>query len=116
MMLFTTKVRNLTIPEGSQYSDVVQGEFETQDAETITLIAPADMDNAIPFQIQVSGNPLATSEDSFSDLEDQNGTPILAPPSGKAREYVKPAWPSWRIKAGAAVVAETTFQVHKTHY
>lgn len=112
---YVTKVRDLIILAGDQYSAIVQGEFETMDAESIIMDADADNDNATPFQIQICSNLRATVSDAFGSLEDQSGNPILAPSAGKVREFIYPAWPSWRIKAGAAVAKESKFRISKSH-
>jgi predicted secreted protein len=115
MSLFTTKVADLTILLGDQYSRIVQGEFETQDTLSLTIVAPAEMSGDIPFQIQVCAKGMAKSTDVFSNLIDDNDNPVLAPSAGKAKTFLYPSWGSWRIKAGQAVTVETTFQVAKVH-
>lgn len=114
--IFTTKCADVIIPVGSQYSRIVQGEFETQDAQSILIIAPANASGEIPFQIQVCAKGQATETDLFSDLYDQQDNPVLAPTASKAKQYDFPAWGSWRIKSAAPVATATSFQVSKSHY
>lgn len=114
--LFVTKVCDLTIKLGDQYSKVMWAEETTGDADTLLITAPVDLDDDTPFQIQVSVKRRATFEDAFVDLYDANGEPIYAPTRGRAREYIRPAWVSWRIKAGAAVGRDTTFGISKSHF
>lgn len=114
--LFTSKVRDLVIPIGNDaVSPVVQGVFETQDAQAILIITPSDADSQ-DYIIEISPVEMATDLDEFFPLVDDNGNTVLAPPPGYSKNYPLPTWPSWRIRGLAAASKETTFQVFKSHY
>lgn len=114
--IFTTKVRDLVIPIGENVcSPIVQGDFETGDAQSISIITPVNADQGT-FYIEIAEKGDAESTDDFFPLEDNNGNFILAPSPGRAKEYQLPSWPSWRIRAAAAVSIETTFKIMKSHY
>jgi hypothetical protein len=116
MQLFTSKVRDLVIPIGEDaVSPVVQGVFETQDAQAILIICPLNADGG-DFVIEVSDSEQADEDSDFFTLTDDNGNAVLAPKPGCAKSYPLPAWPSWRIKAPAGVSVETVFSVFKSHY
>lgn len=112
---FTTKVCDLLIPIGANaVTPVVQGDFTTQDAETITIFTPSNAD-PVPFHIQLAPSGTALDSDDFYDLRDENGDLVLLGAAGEAKEFHFPAWPSWRIKAGSPVSRDTVFPVFKSH-
>lgn len=112
--LFTTLVKTITIPLGADASEIMQGEFTTGDAESISFLTPLD---AVPagYGIEVYGQEQATEDDTPYLLVDSQGLPIRLGIPGTAVTIQAPCWPSWRIKADAAVATDVSFHVFKTH-
>lgn len=112
---FTTKVRDLVIPIGEDaISPVVQGDFETNDAEALMIVS-RPTNEPIDGHLQVAGSGVATELSDFYDLEDTDGYLVFTPNPGRARVYKMLPMPSWRIKLDAVTSQENVFEVYKIH-
>jgi hypothetical protein len=104
---FNARINDVVIPNGSNASRAIFGDYEYSDASVITIQSPATLD-ALTFTIELSqdGSTWATATDGAND--------IPVPLVGEAIQYTEMLSSRYfRIKASGNVVADTTFAVTK---
>ena len=101
---------SLTIANGGTTSNVLKSREVYQDADTITLYAPAALD-AVTFTIEGTDDPDAVSP-VWTTLYD-GASDVVPPPAGKHSVYPCPTFQGFRIKASVAVAADRTWRVTK---
>jgi hypothetical protein len=108
--MYRTTLPDITIPSGTNVSAWVYGDKQYSDAVLLLIQAPAVLDGATTFVIEVS-------DEAGNAATLQTGdTPIdLNPPAaGKARTYVDLlAAYAFRIKSSANVAADRIFKPSK---
>lgn len=105
-----TNCQSLTIANGGTTSNVLKAREVYQDADTITLYAPAALD-AATFTIEGTDDPDAAVP-VWTTLYD-GGSDVTAPPAGKHSVYPCPTFQGFRIKSSIAVAADRVWRVTK---
>ena len=105
-----TKCADVTISNGGTTSNVVKAREVFQDADTITLFAPAVLD-AVTFTIEGTDDPDAAAP-TWTTLYD-GANDVLPPPAGKHSVYACPTFQGFRIKASGPVAADRTWRMSK---
>lgn len=112
MHVFQSSLGSLTIPNGSNVSNVIDSKSASYDAESILIIAPATLD-AGTYTIEVGNTQDNAAGTVFSTLQNEQATDYPVPAQGKAIVYSLPLWPCFRIKSSVNVAADRAFKVFK---
>jgi len=110
MNVTISKLSDVTIPQSSTTSSVVDSKNQSYDAEAILIESPAALD-AGTYRIEV-GDTLDGVNATFRTLQDESGTDYVVPAAGKAIVYSLPCWPCWRI-SGPSAGSARIFKVFK---
>jgi hypothetical protein len=102
---------SITIANGQTNSNVIRADEVYQDAELLTLYAPAALDSTM-FTIQITDDPDADTV-VWNTLFD-GVLNVTAPGAGLASTYPANNWVAFRIVAGSAVAAERIWRMTKT--
>lgn len=108
----SANLTDITVLNAGTNSRVVCGPYEYNDAENLTLIAPAVLPEA--GVIQVNRDPLATNASPGWATLQSAGADVTTPAAGKAKSYGKELCgvSAFRLVL-AAVAADRTFQCTK---
>lgn len=103
--VFVTNLSILTAATDSNALSVA----ELEDAESITIFAPAVLPEAVKVQI---ANNKAPAAGDWRDLDEGAGDIVIG--AGQARTLDFLSFQSLRLQAGAGVAADRVFNVNKT--
>lgn len=109
-------IEDVTIPNGSNKSNVVRGNVSYADAAAISLQAPATLE-ANTYTIEVT-NIIRAMTDPYVDADfctlSDGTSPINAPSQGYGRSYTEIIpWSAFRVKSSGNVGANRTFKAAK---
>lgn len=108
----TTKIKNLTVPSGSNVSNIMDANGFYDGAYGIMIYAPAALPEAAG-TIEVTDDAAPTAAGStWRTLQDDTPADVAYPAAGKARLYLRlPFANGFRIKLGGNAAADRVFAV-----
>lgn len=114
-VLATVKVADLTIPNTASVSNVLKAREAYEDAEELTLYAPAAL-GAATYTIEVTDDPDVAAPVWRTFQEGTTPADAAPPLAAKARAYAAlAATMGVRIKSSIAEVADRTWKVSKQY-
>lgn len=104
---FNSWIKPLVISEGETVSRSCFSAYEYSDSVQLAIKSPDTLPETVV--IEVSNDDV-----DYNTLEDATGD-IVVPSAGKARAYTQMLpFKYFRLRAGAAVAADRTFELYKT--
>jgi len=114
--LAVARLKPLTVPNGTNVSNVWLAREVYDDAEEVMLYGPAALD-ALTFTIEVSFNPEAAAPTWVTLQDGSPAADVTAPAATKARSYASGLISAVgvRIKASGNVAADRVFDASKQY-
>lgn len=115
-MFTNVQMAPVTILNGAQLSNIVNSPENHDDAESVTLYAPAALDaGTYTLEANPDGQAVAATPGWVTLQIGDPAADANSPPAGKARTYYELASTmAWRIRCSINQTADRTFKVSKS--